>query len=220
MVWAWERPEDLRFIDPRQVGVAFLAKTIYLTSEEVVARPRLQPLRVPAGAALVAVARIEPDRLSPPKFGQAQRRQAASAIAELARLPGVVAVQVDFDATRSQHSFYKDLLYDLRQQLLQGTGLSMTALASWCLYDDWVSALAVEEAVPMLFRMGADDREVRLYLDRGQDFRPSRCRLSLGLSTDEPWPRLPSGRRVYVFHPRPWSPEAIRTITEEVNRWQ
>ncbi|HET6861920.1 MAG TPA: hypothetical protein VFH91_02705, partial [Pyrinomonadaceae bacterium] len=28
VVWAWERPEDLKFIDPAKIGVAYLAKTI------------------------------------------------------------------------------------------------------------------------------------------------------------------------------------------------
>ena len=30
ILWAWERPEDLRFINTDEVGVAFLARTIYL----------------------------------------------------------------------------------------------------------------------------------------------------------------------------------------------
>ncbi len=49
MLWAWERPEDLNFVDPRQSGVAFLARTLALRGEQVVVRPRLQPLKVPPG---------------------------------------------------------------------------------------------------------------------------------------------------------------------------
>src|SRR5260370_36036755 len=59
MLWAWERPEDLSFIDPSKIGVAFLAKTIYLRGERVESRPRLQPLSVPDSTALMAVVRIE-----------------------------------------------------------------------------------------------------------------------------------------------------------------
>src|SRR6185295_2701738 len=44
ILWAWERPEKLDFIDPQKTGVAFLAKTIYLRGDRVVSRPRLQPL--------------------------------------------------------------------------------------------------------------------------------------------------------------------------------
>ncbi|MBV9442948.1 MAG: hypothetical protein JO217_09650 [Acidobacteriaceae bacterium] len=29
MLWAWERPDDLRFVDVRKAGVAFLAPTIF-----------------------------------------------------------------------------------------------------------------------------------------------------------------------------------------------
>ena len=59
MLWAWERPEDLRGADPRTAGVAFLARTLYLSGDNVGVRPRLQPLRVAAGTPLVAVVRIE-----------------------------------------------------------------------------------------------------------------------------------------------------------------
>src|ERR1700687_4297711 len=50
VLWAWERPVDLRFINPRETGVAFLARTVYPRSSEVVVRPRLQPLDLPEGA--------------------------------------------------------------------------------------------------------------------------------------------------------------------------
>ena len=42
VLWAWERPVDLRFIDPRKAGVAFLARTIHLRGNEAVVRERLQ----------------------------------------------------------------------------------------------------------------------------------------------------------------------------------
>ena len=67
ILWAWERPEKLDFIDKDKAGVAFLAKTLYLRGERVVSRPRLQPLAVSQGTALVAVARIEPS-VSEPAF--------------------------------------------------------------------------------------------------------------------------------------------------------
>jgi hypothetical protein len=58
LLWAWERPEDLRFIDSDHVGVAFLAGTIRLRAGATDYRPRLQPLRVSSQAKLVAVIRI------------------------------------------------------------------------------------------------------------------------------------------------------------------
>jgi hypothetical protein len=77
-------------------------------------------------------------------------------------------------------------------------------LASWCLGDAWITELPVVDAVPMLFRMGAGEpREVR-------EFSAGVCRSSVGVSTDEPVYAAPHGRRVWIFHPRPWTPEAYR----------
>lgn len=220
IVWAWERPEDLRFIDPRRVGVAFLARTLYLRGEEVVVRPRLQPLKVPRETRLMAVVRMEPDRFEPPSLTSEQRAEAARAITELQDLPGIQAIQVDFDAAVSEREFYREMLHELRRNLPAAMRLSITALASWCIHDTWISDLPVDEAVPMLFRLGVDHRQVLIHLESGGDFRPAMCRTSLGISTDEPLPRLPSGRRVYVFHPQAWSPEDVHQVIEEVRRWQ
>src|SRR5712692_9226080 len=132
MLWAWERPEDLNFIDPREVGVAFLAGTLYLRGEKVVVRPRLQPLRVPDGTALMAVVRLETDQVEPPQLSADQQRQVVSAIIKLTRLPQVATIQIDFDAKALERPFYRGLLSDLRQRFPAPFGLSMTALASWC----------------------------------------------------------------------------------------
>ena len=220
MLWAWERPEDLGFINPRQVGVAFLAQTLYLRGAKVVVRPRLPGLSFSPGTALEAVVRIESDRAEPPALSIAQRWEAVSAIGDLKRIPGIAAVQVDFDATRRERAFYRDLLYDLRRQLPDSQALSITALASWCLGDPWLSGLPVDEAVPMLFRMGPDGRQVLLHLEAGGDFRSALCQQSVGLSTDEPVGRLPVGRRIYLFRPGAWSAEALRKVMTEVKPWQ
>jgi hypothetical protein len=218
VLWAWERPEILDFIDPQAVGVAFLARTLYLSGPDVIVRPRLQPFSVPRGTKLMAVVRIASDRWRPPELSSAQREVATAAIAEVSGLSGPQALQVDFDAAVSQRAFYRDVLQQLRRQLPASMPLSITALASWCIYDDWLTDLPVDEVVPMVFRMGADRHRVRRHLADG-DFRAPSCRHSLGLSTDEPLPTLRAGRRLYVFHPRAWRPDAMASILEEVGRW-
>lgn len=218
VLWAWERPELLDFIDPNAAGVAFLAQTLYLSGANVVIRPRLQPLSVPPGTKLMAVVRIEVDRSRPPDLSSQQRELAAAAIVDVSHFPRIAALQVDFDAAVSQRPFYRDLLGDLRRQLPPSMPLSITALASWCIYDDWLRGLPVDEVVPMVFRMGADQHRVRQYLVE-EDFRPARCRQSLGIATDEPMPPLRPMRRLYVFHPQPWRPEAMTSILEGVRQW-
>jgi len=220
MLWAWERPEDLSSIDTATVGVAFLARTIRLRDGGFEVRSRLQPLAVPAGAHLVAVVRVEHAAL---RRGVASSlpdpKAVAAAIAAVVR-PRVAAVQVDFDAGRSEREFYRTLLVELRAVLPASVGLQMTALASWALGDRWLDGLPVDDVVPMLFRMGADDRVVRRHFANGGDFGSPRARASVGLAIDEPRPAVPAGRRVYLFNPRPWSPTRAAAALAEVRQWQ
>ena len=99
---------------------------------------------------MIAVTRIE----APGDVAAADVQAIARAIADRARLPMVSALQIDFDARLSQREMYRQLLHDVRGAMPQGMPLSMTALASWRLDDDWLDELPVDEAVPMLFRMG------------------------------------------------------------------
>src|SRR5260370_28549871 len=88
ILWAWERPVDLGFIDAKQVGVAFLARTIILRENNVVVRPRLQPLQVPDNTTMIAVVRVESGRhQGTPALSAAQCQEVADAIADIASLP-------------------------------------------------------------------------------------------------------------------------------------
>ena len=218
MLWAWERPEDLRFLNPDRVGVAFLAGTAHVTDKGLEFRPRLQPLRVSTRTKLVAVFRIE----TTPKAAITSTRATsiAAAIARAAAQPQVMAVQIDFDAAQSERAFYRELLSEVRRQLPASTPISITALASWCIGDDWLSGLPIDEAVPMLFRMGAGTNDVRSWMKSARAFRQPACRDSLGISTDEPWKALHSGRRVYVFSPSPWSEHSLEVLSWEMHSWQ
>jgi uncharacterized protein DUF3142 len=218
VLWAWERPELLDFIDPNAVGVAFLARTLHLSGPDVIVRPRLQPLSVPHDAKIMAVVRLASDRLRPPDLSPQQLQLATAAIAEVSSIHGIQALQIDFDAGVSERAFYRNVLQKLRRQLPASMPLSITALASWCIFDDWLTGLPVDEVVPMVFRMGADQDRIRRYLAHG-DFRVASCRRSLGLSTDEPRPVLRARRRLYLFHPQAWRPEAMARMFEEVGRW-
>src|SRR5262245_21459877 len=68
ILWAWERPEDLRFLSPDQAGVAFLARTIRFDGRRVYTRARLQPLLFAPGTPLMAVVRIESAGNGTPAF--------------------------------------------------------------------------------------------------------------------------------------------------------
>ena len=210
ILWAWESPQNLSFIDPQEAGVAFLAKTLFLGEHRAVIHPRLQPLRVPPDTALIAVVRLESDGHSelPPAA------EIAPAIAGLAAESGIRALQIDYDARVSERAFYRQLIIEVKRRLPARFPLSITALASWCNGDGWITTLPVSDAVPMLFRMGPERYRP------GSGFRVQLCRASVGVSMDEPVTRLPRGRRVYVFHPGPWTERDYKNAVQEVHRWQ
>lgn len=213
-LWAWERPVDLRFINTREFGVAYLARSITLRSDDLLVRPRIQPLLIPAGAKVTAVTRIETDRQGTPALSRNQRDQAAKVILDLTATPNVSEVQIDFDATKSERQFYRALLIDIRNRLPADKRLSITALASWCMSDNWISDLPVDAAVPMLFRMAADGKQILTRLNAGDDFAEPLCRQSYGISLDESHPRLLAGRSVYVFNPDAWTEKSVRQFME------
>lgn len=215
MLWAWERPEDLRFLDSRDSGVAFLAQTLTLERESVRYAPRRQPLELPDGIYLIAVTRIETQKpaVLRPSYSEEQIVEMARLVSETLNRPNVRGIQIDFDAVASERRFYKRFLERLRNELPPDFPLNMTALASWCLGDLWLNDLPVDEAIPMVFEMGSDTERVRAYLAKGNDWREPLCTASYGVSVDEPPVEgLAPNRRMYYFKNTAWSGTGIRGL--------
>lgn len=215
MLWAWERPEDLEFLDAQRFAVAFLAQTIVLKGDEVIQLPRRQPLQVSPQTKLMAVTRIESLKTTGERatLTDAQREKLVTLILKTRELRNISALQVDFDAATSEREFYRKLLQNLRQRLPDNIALSMTALASFCIGDRWLSDLPVDEAVPMIFRMGADDKAIKGRLANGEDFREPLCRRSYGIALDEPLNmEFRDARRRYVFNHRPWKKADVESL--------
>ena len=215
-LWAWERPENLDFLDPSEAGVALLAKTLVLKGGAISVHPRMQPIELPPGVTTIAVVRIESDGAVPE---ERVRREAVRQIMDLTSR-SAAAIQIDFDARASERDFYRTLLSEIRCQLPRETKLSITALASWCIYDAWISDLPIDEAVPMIFRLGRGEMQVKHYLAAGGDFRAARTRYSVGISLDELPITAPGSRRVYVFNPRPWTRSSVDEALRYVREWK
>jgi Protein of unknown function (DUF3142) len=221
ILWAWERPEDLEFLDPQTYGVAFLAQTLILKNDDVILNPRRQPLKVSPATKLIAVTRIESQKTTGTRaaLSAAQRERLVALIAKTLELRNVLGIQVDYDAAVSEREFYRALLQDLRKALPDKTPLSMTALASFCLGDRWLDGLPVDEAVPMIFRMGADDKRIKNFLAAGNDFGEPLCRQSYGIAVDEPFEmKFDRTRRLYVFNVRPWSASDVAVLEERIQK--
>lgn len=217
-LWAWERPEDLRFLGGRRdVGVAYLARTVTLSGERVSVYPRRQPLHVEPSTPLTAVVRIEVPRGVAPLPGVLDRaaHEVVSALPE----GRVRRLQIDFDVRASEEGFYRALLGRVRAELPPGTWLAITSIAANCMDErSWLSTPPpVDEVVPMFFTMGPDARRVRLRLAVTDAYPVEVCRGELGVSVDElalVGAPLPDTRTLHAFSSAPWTPERFVKLPE------
>jgi hypothetical protein len=247
ILWSWERPDDLRNIAPSatQFEVAYLVATIKLHGAQFNVVPRRQPLRMNPQMRKTAVIRIEVDdprnpaerkdgNTTPTPLDDAQATKVVQAILQAVHNLKVTRVQIDFDARHNEREFYKVLLEKLHKSLPPHMELSMTALASWCLGDNWILGLPVAEKVPMVFRLGVDHDKIARDLADGKQFCPD-CQSAVGVSIDEPALAKAAmtgavqattrglrtsnagPRRVYVFNPKPWTKSGLQQVFELVH---
>lgn len=229
MVWAWERAENLNFIDTKKVGVAALVATIKIDSaKRLVCINRRQALNVPPSAYVMPVVRIE-----------SRGNLAISDVALIDKIAEILphfirantsSLQIDFDARQTERAWYKKLLSRVRHKLPTEIFLSMTSLASWCLGDNWLngSNLPVDEVVPMFFEMGADTRPVAAVLERGNPF--GHTFQAAGISDREPSINQLLGKssagilkphvRIYMFARTAWTQAKLQKMMEEVSIWK
>ena len=117
VLWAWERPEDLRFLAGRKVGVAFLAETVRFSGGATQVLRRRQPLLVDPATPLMAVVRVETTRGAKAALSAEQMDAVVTTARRAAELPRVSAVQIDSDAVASERAFYRKMLTELRARL-------------------------------------------------------------------------------------------------------
>ncbi|NHZ34230.1 hypothetical protein [Massilia rubra] len=203
LVWAWERPEDLRWLAP-DIGVAYVASSVLLQGDETQVYRRASALLLAPGAPRVPVLHVDMSWRRPPALSEAQSRRVADELLRLAAQANRKVVQLDFEVRRSQRPFLARTIGAIRARLDPSIALSVTALASWCLDDYWLHDIAADEVVPMAFRMGQAQHALRARLLQQRGFTRARCGAAIGFSTDEPMMAVREGRR-YYFSPQAWS---------------
>ena len=212
-LWTWERREDLSSIDPISTAVASLDRTVLLSGPSIHTALQRNGLRLPPDPRLrrITVVRIETHA---PELTEGTARAMSEAILQsLADVRGSSALQIDFDARRSERAWYRAVLNRVRAGMPAEMPLSITALASWCSGDRWMAGLPIDEAVPMFFRM---EPGVRGQNDPNVTIREPLCAGAIGLSTHEPWPGLVHGERVYLFADRGWHRDDPQQVLKEL----
>ena len=212
-LWAWRRTEDLSFVDSEKIRAAIWTGTIFWKKGELRVDRRLNPITYPSGMQVVAVARLEIDGIP----DRAATAEIAETLHKIGKPFNPIEYQVDFDARLSQRTFYRRLLDQVRAYI-PGTPLSITALASWCFHDSWIEDLAIDAAVPMIYRMGPEGGYIRKRLTQDRKFPASICRGNIGYSSDEPLAPVDGLERVFLFHPWPWTEERLAKLLDRTAR--
>ncbi len=185
VIWAWRRPENLLYINPQEFAVAYLSCQVLIEGENLSWHFRDQPLLLPDNTVVIPTLRIDLDHKKSANLSDENLEKIVSLIQRLAKAKNAAMFQIDFDALQSERDFYRHLLKRTREVLPADMPLSITALASWCLFDNWLDELAVDETVPMMFSLGKEREKILLYFASGRDFMNSRSRQSLGLSFED-----------------------------------
>jgi hypothetical protein len=214
-VWAWQRNEDLSFIDPATTKVALWLGTVDIRAARLTITPRHNPVVYPAGTDVLGVIRIDVDTT----YDAVLAAQLARTIRSLVAPLDLRELQLDFDARVSQRGLYRELIEALRAELPR-MRLSITALASWCLGDQWLASLPIDAAVPMLYRMGNDGPRIRQYLSRQRQFPATICRDDIAYSSDEPVVSARGVKRVFWYHPRAWDAQALEKVRNALRSMQ
>ncbi|MBS1955115.1 MAG: DUF3142 domain-containing protein [Cyanobacteria bacterium SZAS-4] len=233
-IWAWERDEDLSFIDPAKVSVSYFAGMIYVRGSSVSFRPRTQKLKLAKGTQTVPVFRIESLRGEgmPGSVSTSDARMpdmsaatyvAKTIVSRMKELPPSNVVQLDFDALEDERPFYTAILKQLRRELPANSKISITALGSWLLSDRWLEDGDADEAVAMLFSIGADKKNILDRIQKQDLDSGTNAELALGISASEPDTNRVLFRahlqnkfdKLYIFNSRPWTQDRLLAITKE-----
>lgn len=220
VIWAWQRPENLQFINPNEFGVAYLACRALLSENKVIYHWRNQSLHLPDKVVVVPTIRIDVDTKNAPKLSNEQIESLLKVIEQIAHRPGSAEIQIDFDARVTEREFYRKLLNALRQRT-PGVSISITALASWCLFDSWIKDLPVDETIPMMFSLGQERAKILYYLKTHKSFLFEGCCKSLGISIEDAEvngimiPLVKERKipvRIFVFSKTAWNEKKIESV--------
>jgi len=220
MLWSWQHNDNLSHLDPTSTGVSILAGRLTVKNGSIVFDRNMCTVQLPPGVYREAAVRLDikaPGLSNDQSGGIDLAEKLSSKIVEVALVGSrrISSVLIDFDARSSERGFYTLLLRKVRAKLPASVKLNMTALASWCVGDNWISPahLPVDQVVPMLFSMGYGRAQIYQCLrkDSTLSSKSMAGRLAPGLSLQEPEAFELLGRRLtkyehlYLFSSRGWN---------------
>ncbi len=211
MLWAWEAPQDLRSINVKTTGVALLVLTISFKKSRIIYYSRQQPLYAPLNTYLTAVVHIG----NPPKniLSPTVARFWALKIKNVYHRGSYKELQIDFDAVPRQQKFYQELLRELRKELGAHAIISITALASWCTNDRWITNanLPINYVVPMFFSLDTNKiRRNRFIKSFDSQHLAPYCQGPIGLTTNKDWDvPITTQKPIFIYNTGSWAKDSL-----------
>ncbi|WP_417904671.1 hypothetical protein [Candidatus Tisiphia endosymbiont of Micropterix aruncella] len=209
-LWSWHRSDDLLFID-NNTAIASLIATIYIDLDKIKIMPRTNTLTTAANSFIIPVFRLEM---------QAKGKLNAKSLTDLSNIILSASkprqlIQLDFDATYNQRKIYSQLIETL---VKNNRKISITALSSWCMFDNWIDKLSIEYAVPMVYqgrRENQDIRRVKKFFTDNKNWRSKKCQNYIGLMTDDVL-TVPTNFNIFLFNKDKWNKETYYKITKNI----
>ena len=212
VLWSWQRQDNVSFVNKNTL-IAPLVGTIAFNGNNFQVFPRSNPLTLETSAQLIPVVRLE---IKPGFFiDDKTLEKIIFHILALTQPCKAKEIQIDFDATTSQRSFYAKLLTHLRIAL-PNTRLSITALASWCLGDPWIENLPIDYAVPMVYNLGEDLQSIKRFLLNTKKWKACKCRGYIGLNRKDIFIKVPKGWTIFIFNDEAWTLRSYESLLKEI----
>jgi hypothetical protein len=219
VIWAWEHNDNLEFVDPSKVAVAYYAGTIMMGRSTATLVRRSNKIQLSTHLRKFPVFRIQnchPQESAPLAAWHAAQMLISAYMQEHSDK----VVQIDCDAGRLDRQGYLRFLQELRKELPKDTALSITALASWCLADKWLQSAPVDETVAMIISLGKRRAQTMSVISRDGLSTGNAAVESLGIAINEEdnnrmLQRLGCIRkcqRIYVFSPLGWTKARYESV--------
>ena len=152
IVWVWHDSDAPALLDGQELAV--LQQHFVFDKAGTHLRQRMKPLHIRPGTRVTPVVHAQVATTEMPQLGKPQAQALLKAVLQAGQKSSSGWVQFDFEVPRQQRTFYLDLVRQMRTQLPAHIKLSVSALASWCFEEEFISQIAADEVVPMLFALG------------------------------------------------------------------
>jgi len=231
VIWSWTSDDRLQFLNSTKTAVAYYAGTIMLGRSNATLLRRRNALVLNASTLSFPVFRMEQAHVTEP-VSAASFDQALLIIKDYVEEKHARFVQIDFDARENDRAAYLIFLKNLRARLPANVGISITALASWCLDDKWLNHAPIDESVAMMFSMGPGKNDAFSAMRNQRIDSGAASAQSVGVSINEvetnsllhkagylqKEDRLRCGPRIYAFSSLGWNAERYQNLLKEVEK--